>query len=131
MNQRFKNFCFFWLPPLLLMVLIFYLSSEPRPPIVDEPLLNFLIYKFIHMAVFGSLYFLWFRAFYKMTKIPLANIFIYSFIISVFYACSDEYHQTFIEGRDGNPFDVGVDTLGITLLYFYISHNLKQIKKFI
>jgi hypothetical protein len=35
--------------------------------------------------------------------------------ISLAYACTDEYHQTFVEGRTGTPIDVGVDTVGMAL----------------
>lgn len=131
MSKCLKNILKYWLPPLLLMGLIFYLSSEKRPPLVDEPFLNFLVYKAIHMSVFGTLYALWFRALYKGTRLKIADIYIYALIISIFYAVSDEYHQTFIDGRDGNPFDVGVDTLGISLVYFFISRNLNMLKKFL
>lgn len=33
-------------------------------------------------------------------------------IISFLYACSDEFHQSFIAGRDGKFADVGVDAIG-------------------
>ncbi len=32
--------------------------------------------------------------------------------ICFLYACSDEWHQIYIPGRDGNIKDVGIDTLG-------------------
>ena len=31
---------------------------------------------------------------------------------SFVYACFDEFHQLFVAGRSGQPFDVGVDTAG-------------------
>lgn len=33
-------------------------------------------------------------------------------IISFLYACSDEFHQSFVAGRDGKFADVGVDAIG-------------------
>lgn len=33
-------------------------------------------------------------------------------VISFLYACSDEFHQSFIAGRDGKFADVGVDAIG-------------------
>jgi VanZ family protein len=33
--------------------------------------------------------------------------------ISLAYALSDEYHQSFVEGRDADPLDVAVDAAGI------------------
>ena len=32
--------------------------------------------------------------------------------IAFVYACFDEFHQLFVAGRSGQPFDVGVDTAG-------------------
>jgi VanZ family protein len=33
--------------------------------------------------------------------------------ISLAYAISDEFHQTFVDGRHGAAMDVGIDALGI------------------
>jgi VanZ family protein len=33
--------------------------------------------------------------------------------VSVVYAISDEFHQSFIEGRNGSPIDVAIDSVGI------------------
>ena len=37
---------------------------------------------------------------------------ILSFLFSVIYALSDEFHQTFVPGRDGNIVDVLIDSSG-------------------
>lgn len=37
---------------------------------------------------------------------------ILSFLFSVLYASSDEFHQTFVVGRDGNIVDVLIDSSG-------------------
>ena len=37
---------------------------------------------------------------------------IFSFLFSVLYASSDEFHQTFVVGRDGNIVDVLIDSSG-------------------
>lgn len=38
--------------------------------------------------------------------------YIFSWIFTVIYACTDEFHQLFVPGRAGRLFDVGVDSLG-------------------
>ena len=56
------------------------------------------------------------------------NIFmILSFLFSVLYASSDEFHQTFVAGRDGNIVDVVIDSSGAlvgillsSIVYFLI-----------
>lgn len=34
------------------------------------------------------------------------------FVVAALYACTDEFHQTFIPGRVGTPSDVLIDSLG-------------------
>ena len=52
---------------------------------------------------------------------------ILSFLFSVIYASSDEFHQTFVPGRDGNIVDVLIDSSGSlvgillsSILYFLV-----------
>ena len=52
---------------------------------------------------------------------------ILSFLFSVIYASSDEFHQTFVVGRDGNIIDVLIDSSGSlvgillsSILYFLV-----------
>ena len=61
----------------------------------------------------------WFRYF-----LPVAFV--------MFYAATDEIHQTFVSGRSGNVIEVGIDTLGAVLIMTLISvvHLIiKRIKK--
>jgi len=37
--------------------------------------------------------------------------------ITLLYAASDKFHQTFIEGRHGSPLDVAIDASGILIAY--------------
>ncbi len=36
-------------------------------------------------------------------------------LLAFLYACSDEYHQTFVDGRGGKPLDVAIDSVGIAI----------------
>jgi VanZ family protein len=38
-----------------------------------------------------------------------------AFVLAVAYACSDEWHQTFVRGRHGSPIDVGIDAVGVLI----------------
>ena len=31
------------------------------------------------------------------------------------YACTDEFHQTFVDGRNGTPVDVCIDAIGMAI----------------
>lgn len=68
--------------------------------------------KLIHAAEYGLLCFLWWRVFRgRGDPRALAG----AFLIAVAYAAIDEYHQTFVSGRNGSPVDVAIDALGAGL----------------
>jgi VanZ family protein len=94
-------------PPLLLMGLIFFLSAQPD---LSSGLGNWdvILRKAAHMTAFGLLWFLWWRALGHGN--PVAAI-----AITLLWAASDEYHQTFVEGRHGSPWDAAIDALGVGL----------------
>ena len=57
----------------------------------------------------------------------MMTIVILSFLFSVIYASTDEFHQTFVVGRDGNIVDVLIDSSGSlvgillsSILYFLV-----------
>ena len=70
--------------------------------------------KYAHMAEYAMLALpsaLFFRELLTERRLPLRAAGC-SLIFCVLYACSDEYHQTFVPGRAGTMVDVGVDTAG-------------------
>jgi VanZ family protein len=98
-----------WVPPLLLMGLIFFLSAQPD---LDSGLgaIDLIGRKLIHAGEYGLLCLLWFRALATRASAPRASLI--AFLVSVAYAATDEYHQTFVAGRSGSVIDVAVDALG-------------------
>lgn len=93
--------------------------------------MTFIVRKGAHFcayAVFGALLYLLFGA-YEVKKIQQI---IFSVGVSFLYACSDEYHQTFIKGRSGEVRDIVIDTLGAllgVLAIKLITIVIKKIKK--
>ena len=56
---------------------------------------------------------------------------IFAVSLSGLYACTDEFHQTFIEGRAGQIRDVGIDTLGAFFgvsVFYLCSYVIKKIR---
>jgi VanZ family protein len=94
-------------PPLLLVGVIFLLSAQPD---LNSGLGTWdtILRKLAHMAEFGLLWFLWWRALGYGNRLPPAAI-------AVAYAITDELHQTAVEGRVGSPVDVLIDTAGVVL----------------
>jgi VanZ family protein len=95
-------------PPLLLMGVIFFLSAQPD---LNSGLgmWDTILRKLAHMAVFGLLWFLWWRA---LGYDPDRRV---SVLITILYAVTDELHQTTVEGRHGSRTDVLIDSVGIAL----------------
>jgi VanZ family protein len=106
------------LAPLAMMAVIFYFSAQPY----DGPELAWwevAIRKLGHVAGYAVLSFLWWWALVGSVERPLAV----AAAISLVYAATDEYHQTFVDNRTGTPVDVGVDAIGIGIACLCISRR--------
>lgn len=68
-----------------------------------------MIRKAAHMSIYALLAFC---VYHSQEKPTLKK----TLLIVILYACSDEFHQRFIPGRNGSPIDVGIDTLGAWIL---------------
>ncbi|PIV46159.1 hypothetical protein COS23_00665 [bacterium (Candidatus Moisslbacteria) CG02_land_8_20_14_3_00_36_53] len=116
-NQRRLPVLVKWLSLILWPALIFYLSSIPELK-SGLPLFWDLIFrKLAHITEYLILFFLWFQ----VLDLPFKRRLVLAFIFSLLYAVSDEYHQSFIFGREGCLRDVGIDSLGILAGYFIMN----------
>ena len=90
-----------WLPPLLLMGAIFFLSDQPS---LNSGLgaIDLIGRKLIHFAEYALLCFL--------TSPGRAALL--AFLIASGYPATDEYHQSFVDGRHGTPLDWAIDSAG-------------------
>ena len=102
-----------WLPPVVLMGVIFAFSAQPS---LDSGLglIDLIGRKLIHFAEYALLCFLWWRALASVTSPRRAAL--WAFLIASGYAATDEFHQTFVEGRHGNPVDWLIDSAGAALV---------------
>src|ERR671935_912874 len=98
-----------WAPPVVLMGVIFALSAQPDLS-TGLGVWDYIGRKAIHMCEYGLLCALWWRALREVaaptTALALAVC------LSLGYAGTDEFHQTFVHGRHGTPVDVGIDFAG-------------------
>ncbi|MGH4050239.1 MAG: VanZ family protein [Clostridium sp.] len=83
---------------------------------------DFIVRKAAHCTEYFILYILLYRAI-KADKDASIKVFISSILIIFLYACSDEFHQSFVPGRGPAFRDVMVDTCGglLAFLVMYIS----------
>ena len=63
-----------------------------------------------HFAEYALLCFLWWRGLATVTTPRRAAL--YAFLIASGYAITDEFHQSFVEGRHGTPVDWLIDSAG-------------------
>ena len=89
--------------------------------------------KYAHMAEYAMLAVpsaLFFRELLLQRRVPLRALGC-SLVFCFLYACSDEYHQTFVPGRAGAMVDVAVDMAGAAfglILVLLISLQRKELK---
>jgi len=125
----------FWVPPVLWMVVIFSASGDSASVAhssrLFEPLMRWLFpwlaqarieeihclfRKCMHLAEFSILALLLWLAI-RRTHLTTDCRWLWSqagqaLAIVALYAASDEFHQTFVPGRNGQISDVLVDTIG-------------------
>lgn len=119
----------YWTPPFLLMLLIFYLSSRTSVSVADTYAINFIVFKSLHLIEYGVLFFLLFRALHRTYPGKQKNLlFALAIVFSILYAISDELHQTAVPTRNGSVRDVAIDTLGILLAFSYTKINYHKIQ---
>jgi VanZ family protein len=110
---------------LLYAVIIFVISSLPQ---LTPPHLGFTledkVYHFIEYSIFSYLLFL---TFYRSkTDFLKKNLFLFSSLIGIIYAYSDEFHQRFVPGRTYDLYDFAADCLGIILIQAVLWGYLRQ-----
>ena len=105
-----------WLPPLVLMAVIFFFSAQPD---LNSGLgtLDLIGRKIIHASEYALLCFLWWRA--LRTVVP-DHALALALVVTVAYAATDELHQRSVEGRHGTPVDVLIDAAGASAAAFAI-----------
>ncbi len=101
------------LPAFFYAALIFFLSSLPSSAVPNLGItFGDLILHFCEYSVFG--YFVALAVMQSPSKINWKNVLIVM-VIGSLYAASDEYHQSFVEGRFSEVSDFLADSTGVIL----------------
>jgi len=97
--------------------LIFYLSSQPMLPVSD---LFTMQDKLIHAAAYALMALLFWHAgrYYvaEYARFTPAFLAFSTVLFAALYGASDEWHQSFVAGRDASFFDWLADLFGALLL---------------
>jgi VanZ family protein len=105
--------------PLALMAGIFYFSAQSYDG-AELAWWEVFARKLGHFTGYLVLALAWAWALEALVDRPR----LWAAAISFAYACSDEYHQTFVDGRTGKVLDVGIDTLGIAAALLLVAPAL-------
>lgn len=107
--------------------MIFWFSHQSDMSVSDDDTIDFIVRKAAHMVEYGALLLLTLWTLATTLRMPhsrLRTAIAFGFVIA--YAVSDEYHQSFIEGRVGHPRDVAIDVLGAIVTYGLFQLLLKR-----
>ena len=126
-SQLIKKKVFYWLLVIVYMSFIFYISSLPGTHLITK----ISIYdKILHVVEFFILAALLYKCFdIADNKALRENRYFLAITITIIYAISDEFHQSFVPGRVADLNDIIADAFGASLiLAFKLLRNLKKIR---
>lgn len=114
-----------FIPAIIIFSIIWYLSDQPGLKSDYTPIIDFFLRKGAHILEYLILYLALFWGFLnkKFNKLSV-NIFNYlntkSFCIGFIATLFDEWHQTWVIGREGKPLDIAFDLIGFLLAYIIL-----------
>lgn len=109
---------------ILIAAEIFFFSSKSSSPGAGGISFLPVIY---HFVVFFLFNFFLLASIEGNRKLKISYVII-AFAFSVIYAISDEFHQSFVPGRDASINDILTDSAGIifsSVIYFFINKKRK------
>jgi len=132
-----EKFLKYWLPVIIWAGIIFYLSSQPGLKSGLAWPYDFILRKGGHIFEYAILFLLFDRA--LKNQLASSSAFVppsqadrksffaqknkkalfWAFLLTILYAISDEYHQTFVAQRVGSWSDVTIDSFGVMLIVWW------------
>jgi len=125
---RLKKLLFFWGPPVVWALVIFWFSSRPTGSVSEVHWQDFVFKKFLHVSFFGFLAVLIYRALINNYTDKLRSL-KWATVATVVYGFLDELHQSFTAGRQPTVRDVVFDTLGALIAVYLIWFLLPTLPK--
>ena len=103
-----------WAVVLVWCAVIYAASDRPDLRVSDDDVVDLVLRKAAHLVVFGVLAVLLARAL-SPDRSGGSRTLVLAWLGTLAWAVSDEWHQTFVDGRVGHASDVAIDMLGATL----------------
>lgn len=110
-----------WLPAILWMALLYYLSDQPRLIIDDLPI-PALFHTLSHIGAYVALgWLLSFGTGWSRTGLWIA------FLLAAGYGAFDEFHQSFVPDRGAHLWQIGLDAAaaGAALLFLHLARQVR------
>jgi len=104
---------------------IFFLSAIPDLKSGLDTTLDIILRKIAHATEFGVLAYLIFLALANF-KLSTKKSLLFALILAFLYAASDEFHQSFVPGREMALIDFLVDATGAILSFYLIFLQQKR-----
>jgi hypothetical protein len=113
-RKRLSLFIQHWGPAIVIMIAIFLFSATPSNELPNFGGSDTLVKKGAHMLGYALLTLGFIRGMTGSTEKPRLpwGYLVLALCLSTFYAMTDEYHQSFVPGRNSRWTDVGIDTVG-------------------
>jgi VanZ family protein len=106
-----------WLMVIVWAGVIFFLSSRPQDEFPDLGLLSELASMVAHFVVYAVLMLFLQRALRHDSAMSPGRALAVGLALVAVYALSDEYHQSFVPGRQPDPLDWLTDMTGALATY--------------
>jgi VanZ family protein len=123
-----------WLPLVIWASIIFFLSNHRLTPTSQIYWQDFIFKKSAHMFFYGVFAILSFRAVIGEGVKKMKSFYV-AVLMAFLYGITDEFHQSFIFGREPTVRDVIIDTIGASiasfLLYYLVPKLPKDLKIFL
>ena len=114
-----------WAPSIVMMGAIFFFSSLPASRVPSFGEWDLLIKKAGHASGYALLGLAYFFALPPRLSSPFR--WVLAMFMAILFALSDEFHQSFVQGRNSTIIDVGIDAIGaaitLTIAAFYSSNS--------
>ena len=124
MSRCVMRRAWFWIPPIVYMLLIFHFSSESQPlPALTEHVWD----KLLHLTEYAGLGLLWCRAL-RSEGLGWTAAIVFAAVAATAYGATDEWHQSFVPLRDSSVRDWIADMLGSSVgagLFAALRRSLK------
>lgn len=126
---KYYKFLFYWLPLAVWAGGIAYFSGISGLASDMTVFWDVFYRKLFHAAEFGILNLLLWRALFFGEKQGFKKSLLWSLALTILYAISDEWHQTFVPLREGRWQDVAQDSLGALLTSGLVYYSFILISK--